>query len=97
MHYHSDGQPRNRAAVARAARTRELIRQLMLEHASRNPLSKPLTGQELQGMLAHRGIRLGLSTILWHVSYVRLEADLAQLDAELRRNHSDSTPPPAGL
>ncbi len=93
---HSDC-PRNRRAAARGARTRELIRQLMLEHAARNPLSRPLTGKELQAMLAHRGIRLGLSAILWHVQHVRLQADLEALDVELRRNHSDSSDPTAGL
>ena len=89
--------PRNRRAVARGARNRETIRQMMLQHATEHPLSRPLTGKELQRLLRDRGIHLGLSAILWHVQHVRLQADLEALDVELRRNQSDSTPPPAGL
>lgn len=86
---------RNRVAAARGARTRELIRQLLLDHATRNPIARPLTGKELQGMLAHRGIHLGLSTVLWHVNRIRLAADLERLDDELGckgSNLSDTTP-----
>ena len=75
---------RNKAAAARGARTRELIRQLLLDHATRNPIARPLTGKELQGMLAHRGIHLGLSTVLWHVNRIRLTADIEALDEELK-------------
>ena len=73
--------PRNRKAAARGARIRETIRQLMLEHAERNPLARPLPGKTLQAMLADQGVRLALSTVLWHVSRVRLAADLDALEA----------------
>ena len=82
---------RNKAAAARGARTRELIRQLLLDHATRNPIARPLTGKELQGMLAHRGIHLGLSTVLWHVSRIRLTADIEALDVELGCKGSNSS------
>ena len=91
---HSEG-PRNRPAAARGARTREMLRQLMLEHAERCPLSRPLTGKELQRLLKDKGVHLGLSAVLWHVQRIRLQADIAALDAELscnRSNSSDSTP-----
>ena len=88
---------RNKRAAARGARIRELIRQLMLEHATRNPLSRPLSGKELQGMLAHRGIHLALSTVLWHVGHVRLQADIERLDAELGCKGSNSSDTMAGL
>ena len=83
--------PRNRKAAARGARIRETIRQLMLEHAERNPLARPLPGKTLQAMLADRGVYLALSTVLWHVSRVRLAADLDALDAELRWDRSNSS------
>ena len=93
---HSD-RPRNRRAVARGARNRETIRQMMLQHATEHPLSRPLTGKEMQRLLQDRGIHLGLSAILWHVSHVRLAADLAALDVELRCKGSDSSDTTAGL
>ena len=82
---------RNRIAAARGARTRATIRQIMVDHASRTPLARPLTGKELQGMLAHRGIHLGLSTVLWHVNRIRLAADLEALDDELGCKGSNSS------
>ena len=87
---HSEG-PRNRPAAARGARTRELIRQAMLEHAERCPLSRPLTGKELQRLLKDKGVHLGLSAVLWHVQRIRLQADIAALDAELSCNRSNSS------
>ena len=87
--------PRNRIAAARGARTRELIRQIMLEHSLAHPLGRPLTGKELQGLLAHRGIHLALSTVCWHVNRIRLAADIEALDGELGckgSNLSDTTP-----
>ena len=74
--------PRNRKAFAAGQRARATIRRLMLDHATRNPIARPLTGKELQGMLARRGIHLGLSTVLWHVNRIRLTADIEALDAE---------------
>ena len=94
---HSD-RPRNRRAVARGARTRETIRQLMLEHAERCPLSRPLTIKAIQELLRQRGIHLQKSAVAWHMAHIRLQADIEALDVELKgRNRSDSTPPPAGL
>ena len=94
---HSECRPRNRRAVARGARTRELIRQLMLAHAERCPLARPLTIKAIQELLRQRGINLQKSAVAWHMAHVRLAADIEALDVELRRNHSNSTPPSAGL
>ncbi len=91
----AEPKPRNRPAAARGARTREMLRQLMLEHAERCPLSRPLTGKELQRLLKDKGVHLGLSAVLWHVQRIRLQADIEALDVELRcnrSNSSDSTP-----
>lgn len=88
---------RNKRAAARGARHRETIKQLLLEHASRNPLSRPLTGKEMQTMLAQRGIRLALSTVAWHVAHIRLQADIEALDVELGCKGSNSSGPTAGL
>ena len=87
--------PRNRRAAARGARTREMLRQAMLAHATEHPLSRPMTGKELQRMLKEKGVYLGLSAVLWHVQRIRLQADIEALDVELRcnrSNSSDSTP-----
>ena len=97
MRYHSECRPRNLRAVARGARTRELIRQLLLEHAERCPLARQPTIKAIRELLRQRGINLQKSAVAWHMAHVRLQADLEALDVELRRNHSDSTPPPAGL
>ncbi|MDA8348138.1 MAG: hypothetical protein M0038_04925 [Pseudomonadota bacterium] len=87
--------PRNRHAVARAARTRELIRQLLLEHAERCPLARPLTIKAIQELLRQRGINLQKSAVAWHMTYVRLQADIEALDVELKgrnpSNLSDTT------
>ena len=73
---------RNRVAAARGARTRELIRQLMLEHATRNPIARPLTAKEIQWHLKGLGVYLAPSTVAWHVNWIRLTADIEALDAE---------------
>ena len=86
---------RNRLAAARGARTRELIRQLLLDHATRNPIARPLTGKQLQWHLKGRGVYLAPSTVAWHVQQIRLAADIEALDAELGckgSNLSDTTP-----
>ena len=85
----AEPRPRNRTAAARGARTRELIRQAMLAHAVEHPLGRPLTGKQLQIALRARGIYLALSTILWHVQRIRLQADIEALDVELSRNCSN--------
>ena len=87
---------RNKAAAARGARTREAIRQIMIQHATRNPIARPLTAKEIQWHLKGRGVYLALSTVAWHVQQIRLAADLEALDAELKgwnpSNLSDTTP-----
>lgn len=87
----AEPRPRNRTAAARGARTRELIRKVMLAHATERPLSRPMTGKELQRVLKDRGITLGLSAVLWHVQRIRLQADIERLDVELSRNCSNSS------
>ena len=87
----AEPKPRNRRAAARGARTRELIRQALLAHATERPLSRPMTGKELQRVLKDRGVTLGLSAVLWHVQRIRLQADIEALDVELRRNCSNSS------
>lgn len=86
---------RNKAAAARGARTRELIRQLLLEHSRAHPLGRQLTAKQIQWHLKGRGVYLAPSTVAWHVNRIRLAADLEALDAELRwnpSNLSDTTP-----
>ncbi len=82
MRYRSDHQPRNRPAAARGARHREAIRQILLQHVARTPLGRPLTAKQVQALLGRRGIRLGLSTVGWHIAHVRLEDELRSLEAE---------------
>ncbi len=87
--------PRNRIAAARGARTRELIRQILLEHSRAHPLGRQLTAKQIQWHLKGRGVYLAPSTVAWHVNRIRLAADLEALDAELRwnpSNLSDTTP-----
>ena len=87
--------PRNRRAVARGARTRETVKQLMLQHAERCPLARPLTIKAIQELLRQRGINLQKSAVAWHMAHVRLQADLEALDVELKgrnpSNLSDTT------
>ncbi|MDA8350926.1 MAG: hypothetical protein M0038_19405 [Pseudomonadota bacterium] len=82
---------RNKAAAARGARTREAIRQIMIQHATRNPIARPLTGKELQWHLKGLGVYLAPSTIAWHVQQIRLTADIAALDGELGCKGSNSS------
>jgi hypothetical protein len=63
--------PRNRAAHARGQEHREQIKTAMLEHARRHPLAKPLSGAQLQAQFPH----LGISTVFWHMSQIRAQAD----------------------
>ena len=76
--------PRNRIAAARGARTRELIRQIMLEHSLAHPLGRQLTAKQIQWHLKGRGVYLAPSTVAWHVNRIRLAADIEALDAELK-------------
>lgn len=85
--------PRNRRAFERGQRRRALIRSIMLDHAREYPLAKPLTGEQIRARLRTRGQYLEVSSILWHVARIRLEADLAALEAEEaeRSNRSSSS------
>jgi hypothetical protein len=80
---------RNRIAAARGARTRELIRQILIQHAERSPLGRPLTAKQIQWHLKGLGVYLAPSTIAWHVNRIRLAADIEALDAELGCKGSD--------
>ncbi len=87
--------PRNRKAFAAGQRHRELIRQILIQHAERSPLGRPLTAKQIQWHLKGLGVYLAPSTIAWHVNRIRLAADIEALDAELRwnpSNLSDTTP-----
>ena len=87
--------PRNRKAFAAGQRHRELIRQILIQHAERSPLGRALTGKEIAARLRAHGISLAPSTVAWHVNRIRLTADIEALDAELRwnpSNLSDTTP-----
>ena len=89
---------RNKRAAERGARTRELIRQLLLEHSLAHPLGRPLTAKQIQWHLKGRGVYLAPSTVAWHVSRIRLMADIAALDAELKGwNPSNSSGSPEPL
>jgi hypothetical protein len=65
------GRPRNRRAFEAAQEHRRQIRAVMLDHALRHPLSRPLTGEQVQALFP----RLALSTVFWHMSEIRREAD----------------------
>ena len=82
---------RNRVAAARGARTRELIRKLLLEHSLAHPLGRPLTAKQIQWHLKGRGVYLAPSTVAWHVNRIRLAADIEALDAELGCKASNSS------
>ncbi|MGC8519280.1 MAG: hypothetical protein ACP5P4_12255 [Steroidobacteraceae bacterium] len=86
-------QPRNPVAFATGQRRRALIRQLLLEHATRCPLGRPLTARALQAALRAHGEPLALSSIHWHLSQIRLAADIERLDAELGHKSSNSSGP----
>ncbi len=88
----AEPKPRNRRAAARGARTRELIRQMLLEHAARCPLARPLTGKLVQEQLRQRGIHLRKSSVARYLSGIRLEAELAALSgADVCWKSSNST------
>jgi hypothetical protein len=72
--------PRNRQAFERGQEHRAQIKALMLDHARRNPLARPLTAKELQGLYPC----LKPSTIAWHVAELRYEATAASLMANIR-------------
>ena len=87
--------PRNLKAFAAGQRHRELIRQILIQHAERSPLGRQLTGKEIAARLRAHGISLAPSTVAWHVQQIRLAADLAALEGELGckgSNLSDTTP-----
>jgi hypothetical protein len=65
-------QPRDLMGHQRGQAHRAAIRELMLEHARRHPLRKPLSGKQIQTKLPH----LALSTILWHVAAIHAEAEI---------------------
>ncbi len=89
--YHSDA-PRNRRAAARGARTREIIRQMLLDHADRCPLGRPLTGKAVREMLRQHGVYLEKSSVARYLAGIRLEAELAALSgADVCWKSSNST------
>ncbi len=85
--------PRNPVAFAVGQRRRELIRQLLLDHARAHPLARSLSARELQAALRARGEHLALSSVHWHLSRIRLAADVEELDAELGCKSSNSSGP----
>lgn len=64
--------PRNRVAYQRGQRHRALIRDILIEHADAHPLGPSITGAEVRTKLLCQGITLGLSTVHYHVSAIRL-------------------------
>jgi hypothetical protein len=75
--------PRNRKLYCQGQRHREQIRMLMLDYAQRNPLARSASGKYLQQQMRERhGVRLGLSTIYWHVDAIRLQALIEPLSLE---------------
>jgi hypothetical protein len=67
---------RNRVAYERGQAIRTAVREILLEHAREHPLGRPLTGKDVKQRLSSAGYRLALSTTLWHMDRVRLEAEL---------------------
>lgn len=57
------GPPRNRPAYEAGQYKREAIRQILAAHS---PLLPPLTLEQIQAVLAERGIYLATSTIAYH-------------------------------
>ena len=51
----------------------ERIQTLMLDHARRHPLARPLSAKQIQARFPH----LGLSTIHWYCKWIREEAERA--------------------
>ena len=86
-------QPRNPVAFATGQRRRALIRALLLDHAREHPLARSPSARELQAALRARGEHLALSSVHWHLSRIRLAADIAVLDAELGCKSSNSSGP----
>lgn len=74
--------PRNRRAYLAGIRHRVLIRELLIQHAYRTPLGRPLSAKQIRAELARRGIRLALSSVARHIAAVRLEDELHALEAE---------------
>lgn len=74
--------PRNRRAFAAGIRHRTLIREMLIQHAYRTPLGRPLSAKMVRAELAKRGIRLALSSVARHIAAVRLEDELHALEAE---------------
>jgi len=72
------GRPRNRDAFERGQEHRRQIRAVMLDHALRHPLSRPLTGEQIRAQFPY----MALSTIYWHMSQIRdgVGADAAAID-----------------
>ena len=83
--------PRNRRAFAAGIRHRTMIRELLIQHAERSPLGRPLTAKQIQWHLKGRGVYLAPSTVAWHVQQIRLAADIEALDAELGCKASNSS------
>ena len=63
--------PRNIPGYERGQANRDVIKAIMLEHASNHPLRRSLTGKQIQARLTH----LALSTVLWHMAAIHAEAD----------------------
>ena len=60
------GHPRNPRAVEAGLEHRQQIRAAMLDHGRRHPLSRPLTGEQMQALFPN----LSLSTIYWHMGAI---------------------------
>ncbi len=67
---------RNRVSHAAGQQRRELIRELLLDHAHRFPLARSLTAREVAERLAQRGHYICPSTCAWHLSCIRRQADI---------------------
>jgi hypothetical protein len=64
--------PRNRVAFERGQRHRALIRDILIAHAQAHPLGPSITGTQVRIKLLCQGITLGLSTVHYHMSAIRL-------------------------
>jgi hypothetical protein len=79
--------PRNPKAVARKAAQLEQVRAVMLEHARKHPLRRPLSGKELQARFPY----LALSTLLGYVAEIYDEAEAEAADGHpIARDFSNS-------
>ncbi len=74
--------PRNKRAYLAGIRHRTIIREMLILHAYRTPLGRPLSAKMVRAELAKRGIRLALSSVARHIAAVRLEDELYALEAE---------------